>query len=249
MIRVAVVDDEPLARRRLRTMLAEHADIEVVAECEDAAQAVREMAETQPDLVFLDIQMPEMDGFGLLESIADSARPYVIFVTAHAHHAVRAFDADAVDYLLKPYDRNRLARSLERARAARAAVEQGGLQVELRELVNTLRGRPSYLERIAVSIGRRTVFVLTASIDWVQADGNYLRLNVGQKTHLIRSTLTGLEPRLDPTRFVRVHRSYMVQLDRVRELRALPSGEHRLLLIDGTEIPVSQQYRNRLTPA
>jgi two-component system, LytTR family, response regulator len=223
-MKVAVVDDEPLARRRLRAMLGEHPDVEIVAECEDAAQAARLLPAAKPDLVFLDIQMPETDGFAFLEQLSATARPYVIFVTAHAEHAVRAFDADAVDYLLKPYDRTRLARSLDRARAACSA----------------------YLERVAVSIGRRTVFVATADIDWIQADGNYLRLCAGAKTHLIRSTLSGLEPRLDPSRFVRVHRSYIVRIDQVRELRTLESGEHRLTLVDGTEVPVSHQYRNRL---
>jgi two-component system LytT family response regulator len=170
-------------------------------------------------------------------------------VTAHAEHAVRAFDADATDYLLKPYDRERLERSLDRARAALAATESsngGTLGTQVRELVDQLKERSIYLDRVAVTMGRRTYFITTSAIDWVQADRNYLRLHVGSKCHLIRSTISGIESRLDPTQFARVHRSFIVRIDHVKELRALVSGEYRVVLVDGTELPMSPQYRDRL---
>ncbi len=241
-----MVDDEPLARRRLRAMLAEHPDVEVIGDYEDATEALRALPESKADILFLDVQMPEVDGFAMLERLGTTPRPFVIFVTAHAEHAVQAFDADAVDYLLKPYDRERLARSLGRARAALQAARSGSLDAEVRELVQTLRGRAAHLDRVAVTVGRRTFFVPTDSIDWMQAERNYLRLHVGLKTYLIRSTLSGIEGRLDSSRFARVHRSFLVRIDFVRELRALPSGEYRIVLTDGTEIPMSPQYRDRL---
>jgi two-component system LytT family response regulator len=248
-MKVMVVDDEPLARRRLKAMLAEQSDIEVVAEYEDPEDALKVLPDSEADVLFLDIQMPELDGFQMLDRLGSRPPPFVIFVTAHAEHAVRAFDTDATDYLLKPYDRERLERSLDRARAALAATEAtngGALGTQVRQLVDQLRERSVYLDRVAVTMGRRTYFVSTRAIDWVQADRNYLRLHVGSKCHLIRSTISGIESRLDPTQFARVHRSFIVRIDHVKELRALVSGEYRVVLVDGTELPMSPQYRDRL---
>jgi len=248
-MKVMVVDDEPLARRRLKAMLAEQSDIEVVAEYEDPEDALKVLPDSEADVLFLDIQMPELDGFQVLDRLGSRPPPFVIFVTAHAEHAVRAFDTDATDYLLKPYDRERLDRSLDRARAALAATEAtngGALGTQVRQLVDQLRERTVYLDRVAVTMGRRTYFVSTRAIDWVQADRNYLRLHVGSKCHLIRSTISGIESRLDPTQFARVHRSFIVRIDHVKELRALVSGEYRVVLVDGTELPMSPQYRDRL---
>jgi two-component system, LytTR family, response regulator len=248
-MKVMVVDDEPLARRRLKAMLAEQPDIEVVAEYEDPEDALKVLPDSEADVLFLDIQMPELDGFQMLDRLGSRPPPFVIFVTAHAEHAVRAFDTDATDYLLKPYDRERLERSLDRARAALAATEAtdgGALGTQVRQLVDQLRERTIYLDRVAVTMGRRTYFVSTRAIDWVQADRNYLRLHVGTKCHLIRSTISGIESRLDPTQFARVHRSFIVRIDHVKELRALVSGEYRVVLVDGTELPMSPQYRDRL---
>jgi two-component system LytT family response regulator len=248
-MKVMVVDDEPLARRRLKAMLAEQSDIEVVAEYEDPEDALKVLPDSEADVLFLDIQMPKLDGFQMLDRLGSRPPPFVIFVTAHAEHAVRAFDTDATDYLLKPYDRERLERSLDRARAALAATDAtngGELGTQVRQLVDQLRERTVYLDRVAVTMGRRTYFVSTRAIDWVQADRNYLRLHVGTKCHLIRSTISGIESRLDPTQFARVHRSFIVRIDHVKELRALVSGEYRVVLVDGTELPMSPQYRDRL---
>jgi two-component system LytT family response regulator len=269
-LRVLVVDDEPLARRRIVAMLGEHADIEIVGEGEDAASAAAMLADTKPDLLFLDVQMPEVDGFALLDSLDPQVRPFVVFVTAYAEHAVRAFDAGAVDYLLKPYDQRRLTKSLDRARAAisasrplarNAAAE--ALLAQVRALVNAgasaLPGPSSlaiddavrgpeirYLDRVAVTIGARTVFVLASLIQWVEADRNYLRLHTRERTYVIRSSVGALEARLNPGEFVRVHRSTIVRLDCVRELRTLAPGVWRIVLVDGTEVAMSPPYRGRL---
>ncbi len=269
-LRVLVVDDEPLARRRVVAMLGEHADIEIVGEGEDAASAKAMLAETEPDLVFLDVQMPEVDGFALLDSLDTQVRPFVVFMTAYAEHAVRAFDAGAVDYLLKPYDQRRLTKSLDRARAAMSAsrpLARNGaaeaLLAQVRALVNAgpgvspgpsspaiddaVRGPDArYLNRVAVTIGTRTVFVPTSVIQWVEADRNYLRLHTRERTYVIRSSVGALEARLNPSEFVRVHRSTIVRFDCVRELRTLAPGVWRIVLVDGTEVAVSPPYRRRL---
>ena len=269
-IRVLVVDDEPLARRRIVAMLGEHADIEIVGEGEDAASAEAMLTDTKPDLLFLDVQMPEVNGFALLDSLEPQVRPFVVFMTAYAEHAVRAFDAGAVDYLLKPYDQRRLTKSLDRARAAISALRPPArsgaaeaLLAQVRALVNARPGaspgpssRPiddairgpenRYLDRVAVTIGARTVFVPASLIQWVEADRNYLRLHTRERAYVIRSSVSALEARLNPSEFVRVHRSTIVRLDCVRELRTLAPGVWRIVLVDGTEVAVSPPYRRRL---
>jgi two-component system, LytTR family, response regulator len=228
-MRVLLVDDEPLARQRLRQMLADHADVTVTGEAEHVEQARELVRSERPDLILLDIRMPGADGFSLVESLHLTPMPYVIFVTAHAEHAVEAFDAEAVDYLLKPFDEERLARALERARAALAS-----------------RGTPRHLDRFAVTTGRVTRYVSASEVDWIEGYGNYAKLHVGKATHLVRTTLSALEEELDPAQFARVHRSAIVALDRVRELQSLGGGEYRVLLSEGTRVPMSQRYRHRL---
>lgn len=228
-IRVLLVDDEPLARERLRQMLTDHADIAIAGEAEHVEQA-RELARSErPDLILLDIRMPGADGFSLIEALHLTPMPYVIFVTAYAEHAVEAFDAEAVDYLLKPFDEERLARALDRARTAIAR-----------------RGPTQYLQRFAVIAGRLTRYVAAGDVEWIEGYGNYAKLHIGKGTQLVRTTLTALERQLDPARFARVHRSAIVALDRVRELQSLGGGEYRVLLSDGTKVPMSQRYRDRL---
>lgn len=228
-MRVLLVDDEPLARQRLRQMLADHADVAIVGEAEHVEQALELVRAERPDLILLDIRMPGANGFALVEGLHLTPMPYVIFVTAHAEHAVEAFDAEAVDYLLKPFDEERLARALERARGALAR-----------------RGAHRHLERFAVTAGRMTRYVAAGDVDWIEGYGNYARLHVGKGIHLVRTTLSALERELDPGRFVRVHRSAIVALDRVRELHSLGGGEYRVQLVDGTQVPMSQRYRDRL---
>jgi two-component system LytT family response regulator len=230
-VRAILVDDEPLARRRLRSMLSAHADVSIVAECEDADSCVQVIREVKPELVFLDIQMPGADGFDVVDRAQVTPRPFIIFVTAFAQHAVRAFDTDAVDYLLKPYDEKRLARALERARSAITA--HGG-------------GPPRYIERLAATIGRRTVFIRTDEIDWIEASGNYVNVHTSRHTYLLRTSMSAIEARLDPAKFARVHRSTIVRIDRVLELRSTRSGDYKLALSDGSIVPMSARYRDRL---
>jgi two-component system, LytTR family, response regulator len=239
MLRVVIADDEPLARSRLRSLLADHSDVEVTAEAPDAQAAHTAIRTTKPDVAFLDIQMPGISGMELADKLHVTPMPFIVFVTAHASHAVAAFEAGAVDYLLKPYDEERLATSLTRARSAVAA----------RQALSTpLSGALpiAYLDRVAVTIGKRTIFVRTAAIDWLEASGNYVRLHVGRDVYLLRSAMGALESQLDPRVFVRIHRSYGVRLDFVRELRTLAPGEYRAVLANGLELPVSQRYRARL---
>lgn len=228
-IRVLLVDDEPLARQRLRLMLNDHADVTISGEAEDVEEALTLVRQERPDLIFLDVRMPGRDGFALVERLHLTPLPYIIFVTAYAEHAVQAFDAAAVDYLLKPYDEERLAKALVRAREALG------------------RRQPAApLERFAVITGRRTIYVPAGEVDWIEGNGNYARLHCGKETHLVRTTLAKLEEELDPRRFQRVHRSAIVALDRVKELTSLGGGEYRVVMKSGAQIPMSQRYRDRL---
>jgi two-component system LytT family response regulator len=229
-MRAILVDDEPLARRRLRSMLSAHADVSILAECEDADSCVQVIRERKPELVFLDIQMPGADGFDVVDRAQVTPRPFIIFVTAFAQHAVRAFDIDAVDYLLKPYDDKRLARALDRARSALAA----------------RAGPPRYLERLAATIGKRTIFIKTDEIDWIEASGNYVNVHTSRHTYLLRTSMSAIEARLDPAKFARVHRSTIVRIDRVLELRSTGSGDYKIALSDGSIVPMSARYRDRL---
>lgn len=244
-IRALVVDDEPLARERIRTLLADEADIEVVAECGDGVEAVRAIEELDPDLVFLDVQMPEVDGFEVLEAIGPDRAPVVVFVTAYDEYAIRAFDVHALDYLLKPFDRERFEEAVGRARAsvrARAGVDRE----KLARLLDELREERRYLERIVVKTAGRVVFLAVDEIDWIGGAGNYIELHAGGRKHLVRDTLKAMESKLDPDTFVRVHRSHIVNLDRVRAMEPWFHGEYVLTLEDGTELRASRTYSDRL---
>ena len=239
MLRLIIADDEPLALKRLRTLLANHADVIIVAEAHDAEAAGNAVRALKPDVIFLDIQMPGFSGIELAGRLHVTPVPFIVFVTAHSDYAVEAFEAGAVDYLLKPFDEARLAACLARTRAAVAARNA---------LVRSPGGAPTqaYLERLAVTIGRRTLFVRTCNVDWFEASGNYVRLYVEREVYLLRSGFGTLEAQLDPRVFVRIHRSYIVRLDFVRELRMIQPGEYRVVLLNSRELPVSQPYRDRL---
>jgi two-component system LytT family response regulator len=253
-LRVLVADDEPLARRRLRDLLAAEDGVAVVAECANGVSALDAITSTRPDVALLDVRMPGRDGLALAErlrALGDDA-PVVVFVTAHADHALRAFDVRAADYLLKPYGADRLRSALERAREllrARRADRLDALRAtvrdELRELLADDRPAGRYPERFAVSVGQRTVFVRAATIDRVSAEGNYVRLHAGRQSFLLRTSMQDMERDLDPRHFARVHRSAIVRVDRVRELRSPPVGEAVLVLDDGSEVPISARYRRQ----
>jgi len=246
-IRALVVDDEPLARRRLRRLLERDPDVETVADCGDGSAAVAAIAEQAPDLVFLDVQMPEIDGFGVLERLPAGRTPLVVFVTAYDQYALRAFEVSAVDYLLKPFDRRRFDQALQRAKARLAAEEAaGGFGRRTLALLEELRARASHCERLVVKAGGRAFFLKTDEIDWIEAEGKYVRLHVGRESHLLREPISTLEAQLDPRRFLRIHRSTIVNVDRVRELQPWFHNEYRVLLRDGTELMLSRGCRKKL---
>jgi two-component system, LytTR family, response regulator len=248
-IRALVVDDEALARRRLRTLLRDEPEIEVVAECGDGAAAVREIESSAPDLVFLDVQMPEADGFDVLEAVGADRMPVVVFVTAHDKYALRAFEVHALDYLLKPFSRDRFQAAVERARAEvrRRRAEGSDSRAEgLAALLQELRGERPHVERLVVRDGGRVSFLRVEEIDWIESEGNYLKLHVGADAHVVRGTLKSSAARLDPERFVRVSRSAIVNLDRVREIHPWACGELVVVLRGGTQIPTSGEHGRRL---
>jgi two-component system LytT family response regulator len=245
-IRTLIVDDEPLARQRLRRLLEADPDVAVVGESGDGRQAVTDLRELRPDLVFLDVQMPVLDGFGVLEALAGTALPVVIFVTAYDRYALKAFEVHALDYLLKPFDKARFAAALDRAKAQVRQGSAAALDARLRELLQTAAGRRPGPERLVVKSGGRIYFVRIGDVDWVEAAGNYVRLHVGKEDHLLRESLTALEKNLDPGRFVRIHRSTIVNLERVRELQPAFHGDYVIILHDGTELAVSRSCRENL---
>ena len=245
-IRVLVVDDEPLARAFVRRLLADAGGAEIVGECANGREAVAGVRDLRPDLVFLDVQMPEMDGFAVVEAVGAEAMPPVIFVTAYEGHAVRAFEIHALDYLLKPFDQARFADAWAHARErlrGRAAGEEGR---QLAALLESLRSRREYLGRLIVKTGGRVIFLKTDSVDWIEADDKYARLHVGPASHLVRQTLGALEAQLDPRKFLRIHRSAMVNVERVKELHPLFNGEHTVVLDSGVRLTLSRTYRDKL---
>jgi two-component system LytT family response regulator len=244
-LRVVVVDDEDLARARLRRLLAREAEIEVVGEAEDGMGALEFLRALRPDAVFLDVQMPRLDGFGVVRELGVDKAPLVVFVTAWEEHALRAFEVNAVDYLLKPYSTARLREACRRLqeRRTRVAAERAQLRALLEEL-RAEEGRP--LDRLLVPAGQGARVVKSREVDWIGAADNYVELHVGPATLLLRETLSALAPRLDPRQFVRIHRSTLVNLDRVRELHPLFAGDATVTLQDGTRLRVSRSYRAAL---
>jgi len=245
-IRTVIVDDEPLVRRGLRRSLAGHNDVVVVAECATGLEALAVLRTERPDLVLLDVQMPDLDGFSVLAQLAPEERPVVVFVTAYDQYALQAFEVHAVDYLLKPFDDERLARALARARESVGRGPVGELQQRLAELLSTVQQKQRYLERVLVKKGERLVVVEVDAVNWMQAAGNYVRIHTDHERHVLRATLKALEEQLDPRRFVRIHRSAIVNLSRVGELRPLPSGDYALHLRDGTKLTLSRGYREEV---
>ena len=229
-LRAVVVDDEPLARARLRRLLAQHPEVDVLADCGSGEESIATLQELRPDVAFLDIRMPDMDGFDVLDALGPQRPPQVVFVTAYSEHAVRAFEARALDYLLKPVSAERLKQALERLRPAGAAVE-------------------TFPERIPVPVGGRIHLVETAQIDHVDAHANYVELHMGARSLVLRETMTRLESRLDPRNFLRVHRSRLVRLDGIVEAQAHASGRFLLRLKCGARIVTGRSYAARVRSA
>lgn len=240
-LRALIVDDEDLARQRIRHLLQKEPDVEVVGECAHGVEAVRAIENLAPDLVFLDIQMPELDGFGVVEAVGADRMPATLFVTAFDQHALRAFEVHALDYLLKPFDPERFSAALDRARRWCAT----GGRPDLAGLLEGLRQERPWLDRILVRQGDRHVLLRCSHIQWIEAEDNYVRLHVEGTSFLLRQTMAGILQRLDPAQFRRIHRSAIVNLDFIRELQPWTSGDHLVLMKDGTKLTLSRTYRDQ----
>lgn len=245
-VRTLIVDDEELGRKRIRKLLSAEAEFEIVGESRDGREAIRAIEKLTPDLVFLDVQMPELGGFEVLAQIALEKMPVIIFVTAHDQFALKAFEAQAIDYLLKPFDDERFAQSLQRARTYLNGNDTGGMKERLARLLNGLPNQGKYLTRVAVKRAGRVLFLKTGEIDWIEAAGNYVNLHVGRESYLLRGRMSELEKRFDPEQFFRIHRSTIVNLDRVKELQLLFKGEGVVVLKDGRRLSASRSCSRRL---
>jgi two-component system LytT family response regulator len=247
-----IVDDEPLARERLRKLLGQETDIEVIGECADGREAITAIKKDSPDLVFLDVQMPEVDGFGVISALDRVAMPAIVFVTAYDKFALRAFDVHALDYLLKPFDRERFVKALDRARRHLQKRESDQLSARLGSLLEELKGAeeekpaPKYLDRLAVKSEGRVVLLKTDDIDWIEAADNYVSLHIGAESHLHRETMSSLETKLPSDKFIRISRSSIVNIDRIKELQPLFHGDHVVILRNGTRLTLSRTYRDKL---
>jgi two-component system LytT family response regulator len=243
-IRVLIVDDEPPARQRIRSLLKGDTEVEIVGECADGESAVTAVLDEQPDLVFLDVQMPLLDGFGVVEAVGPERMPVTVFVTAHDQHALRAFEVNALDYLLKPYDRARFKKAVDRAKALIGRPRHDAER--LTELLAAVRGEPKPPDRIAVKAANRVYLVRVEDIDWIEAAGNYLRLHTGKDEHLLRETMTALASRLDSAQFLRIHRSTIVNVERIREIQPWFHGDYAVILQDGRQLTLSRSYRTKV---
>jgi two-component system LytT family response regulator len=235
-IRVIIVDDEPLAREGIGAFLGEEPDAQIVAECADGAEAVREIERRRPDLVFLDVQMPRLSGFDVLEALAGDCVPLIIFTTAHDEHAIRAFEVNALDYLLKPFSQSRFRAAMQRGREQLAARSVSG-DSRLAALLANLRSETRRPPRILVKSADRVLFLRADEIDHIEAAGNYVVIHAGKERHIVRETMTAMEARLAPAAFMRVSRSAIVNLNRIAELQPLAApGEFRVVLKSGARL-------------
>jgi two-component system LytT family response regulator len=244
--RTLIVDDEPLARERLRKLLENEPGVEIIGECTNGAEAVAAIKKDEPDLVFLDVQMPELNGFDVIGQLVGGHLPAIVFVTAHDKFALKAFEVHAVDYLLKPFDRERFQVALRRALDHVQRDQGGELNQRLSALLGDLKPPGKYPERLAVKSTGRVVFVRVEEIDWVEAADNYVELHVGTESHLHRETMSALEELLPPHTFMRISRSTIVNVDRIKELQPLFHGEYAVILRNGTKLTLSRGYREKL---
>lgn len=245
-LRAIIVDDEPLARERVKTLLREHPDVEVVDECANAAQAIVAIHTRVPDLAFIDVQMPETSGLEMLRELDPARLPLVVFITAHDQHALDAFRANAVQYLLKPVDRTEFRAAMQRVRQLAASRNRD--MAGVRALLGATSGRIPYLKRVVVKSQERTVLLKMPVIDWFESCGNYVRVHTGNEQYLLRQTMATLESTLNPQEFVRIHRTAIVNLDAVKEIVAGSHGEHVVKLRNGASLTLSRTYRNRIEP-
>ncbi|MEO0474017.1 MAG: LytTR family DNA-binding domain-containing protein [Bacteroidota bacterium] len=247
--RVAIVDDEPYALRNLRTMLSAYQSLEIVAECADGHQAIEELSTLQPELVFLDIQMPEMDGFGVIRQLRKVYQPYVIFATAYSEHAIKAFDVNALDYLLKPFDESRLDQAIQKAfsQLNQEGESREDLYQKIDQLLQSVQPAPTtFLRKLSVRKGNRIVLIDVKEVDWIQADNQYVRIHSKGQQHVMRNSLNALEARLDPQQFCRTHRSAIVNLDRIQAIEPHFKGEYVIHLSSGERVKLARNRKEKL---
>lgn len=248
-ITALIVDDEPIACRRVRRMLRDDPDVEIIGECGDGQEALQSIQKYSPDLLFLDVQMPEMDGFEVLKALGNDRIPSVIFVTAYDLYALRAFEVYAIDYLLKPFDRDRFEKAVKHAKERILQHRSEPANRGLLSLLAELRSQTSYQDRLMIKKDGRVVFLKTRDIDWIEAEGKYVHLHLGKETILLREGITKMEAALDPAKFIRIHRSTIVNVDRVQELQPWFRRDFRVLLRDGTQLMMTGNYRQNLQRA
>src|ERR1044072_832956 len=244
MIRTLIIDDVALARERLKRCLADEPEIEIVGECDNGEQAVADIRSLAPDVVFLDVQMPALDGFGVLEALKEEHAPAVIFVTAYNDYAIQAFEVNALDYLLKPVDCERLSKALERAKSQPIHLDNRFLS-----LLADIKAGSKFLKRLTIKLTGRTILFPTDEIDWIETHGNYLKVYAGRDSHLIRGTMQSLETKLDPEKFVRVHRSIIVNVEKIKEIYPRSNGDQDLVLQNGRQLMLSRNYRDKFFAA
>ncbi len=244
MIRTLIIDDVALARERLKRCLADEPEVEIVGECDNGEKAVADIRSLAPDLIFLDVQMPALDGFGVLEALKEERAPAVIFVTAYNEYAIPAFEVNALDYLLKPVDCERLSKAVERAKSHRTHLDN-----RFRALLEDIKTGSKFLKRLTIKLTGRTILLPTEEIDWIETHGNYLKVHAGRESHLIRGTMQALETKLDPEKFVRVHRSAIVNVEKIKEIYPRSNGDQDLVLHNGRQLMLSRNYRDKFFAA
>jgi two-component system, LytTR family, response regulator len=244
-VRALIVDDEPLARAHLRSLLRERGDVDVVGECGDGRSAIDQIRQLTPELVLLDIQMPELDGLEVIREVGPAKMPAVVFVTAYDEHALAAFEVHAFDYILKPVSRQRFTQAIDRV-VGLIRTESPSTDRPLEALIEAMRTERTALDRIAVKADGRVLFIRVGEIDWIEADDDLVRIHAGKVVHTHRSTLTHLEERLPASKFLRVHRSTLVNVDRIREIQPWFQGDWVLILHDGTRLHSGKSYRSKV---
>lgn len=246
MIRTLIIDDVTLARQRLKRCLANDPEIEIVGECDNGEKAVTAIRSLAPDLIFLDVQMPALDGFGVLDSLKNERVPAVIFVTAYNEYAIQAFEVNALDYLLKPVDCERLAKAVKRAKSRLAqTTRDDDLDSRFRAMLEEIKTGSKYLKRLTIKLTGRTILLPADEIDWIETHGNYLKVHAGRESHLIRGTMQSLETKLNPEQFVRVHRSVIVNVEKIKEIYPRSNGDQDLVLQNGRQLMLSRNYRDK----
>jgi two-component system, LytTR family, response regulator len=245
-IRVCIIDDEPIACRRIQRLLKDDAELEIVRICNDGEDAVDAIHQFHPDLIFLDVQMPGMDGFEVLKSLKSESIPHVIFVTAYDRYAIQAFEVHALDYLLKPFDRKRFEQAVQRSKSQIYQSQERSNNSELIALLKEMKDQPQHLERLVVKSQGRVFFLKTEEIDWIEAQGKHVSIHIGKETHVVREAMNNLETELDPKKFARIHKSTIVNLDRIKQLQPLVHGDFRVILRDSTILTISRRYRQKI---